>query len=522
MRKIQTISNVSSVILLILLGIQLNAQQSLVDSALALLNKSNTANGLDTLKFYSARQLIRTTVLSDTQISQIEKAAEHFKKDKDEDLCYAIKFVVLVSLSVSDKFKAIDYAKLNIEKLENSPTPRARYLINAFLSALRLPYRNSSRLAEGFQYYTEKLNHYKSDKDSLGLATCYYVLGGFYRNIALYEPAIYNMKKSISFLDSNNLEEERYLDFAVNNGKAGWINNLFILLDYYTQMGEYEKAIEQGKSVLKTAFDYYQAGGKGVTGNGLDLTFGSRHLALAKILYNQLDSVDYYLKLVEIASLKANDKSALAYLLQGRSLYDIKRGAYDEADSLLQQCWKLVNQYQISVVPASGIIEPDYYIALIRIEQKKYTEAITLLLRNMERVKAIRQNVLRDYKLMASLYEKTGDHLNAKEAYKSFINLQDSIAADQAKYRSISFETEQLINDNEIAISKLESANKLSAQSRNFTLGIAALLLILATSIYYRFRSKKKANEVLEKTLTELKSTQSQLIQSDKPEEQLH
>jgi two-component system, NtrC family, sensor kinase len=40
--------------------------------------------------------------------------------------------------------------------------------------------------------------------------------------------------------------------------------------------------------------------------------------------------------------------------------------------------------------------------------------------------------------------------------------------------------------------------------------------LILAGSIYYRFQSKKKANKVLEATLTNLKSTQSQLIQSEK------
>jgi two-component system, NtrC family, sensor kinase len=62
----------------------------------------------------------------------------------------------------------------------------------------------------------------------------------------------------------------------------------------------------------------------------------------------------------------------------------------------------------------------------------------------------------------------------------------------------------------------LESTNKLSAQSRNFTIGIATLLLILAGSIYYRFQSKKKANKVLEKTLADLKSTQTQLIQSEK------
>jgi len=72
------------------------------------------------------------------------------------------------------------------------------------------------------------------------------------------------------------------------------------------------------------------------------------------------------------------------------------------------------------------------------------------------------------------------------------------------------------MNAKELSIAKLQSENKISALSRNFTIGIAALLLILAGSIYYRFQSKKKANTVLEKTLTDLKSTQSQLIQSEK------
>ena len=506
-------------IVMLLFGISVshvNAQKSRVDSAISLLNKSNTAKGLDTLKFNNARQLIRTAVLTDLQINQIDKAADQFKNGKDEDLCYAVKYVVLGSLSVSDKLKAINYGKLNIQKLENSSTPRSKYFCQAFLSLLRLPYRNSSKLSEGFQFYAEKLKQYKMAKDSLGLATCYYVLGGFYRNIGLYEPAMYNMKKSISFLDSSDLKGRNYLDIRINIGKAGWINNGYIISDYYAQMGEYENAIKQGKLIFKTTIDYYKAGGNGYSTTGLRLTYGARNLALAKIMSNKLDSVDYYLRMAESGIETSSDKSGKPYLLQCRAFYNIKRGAYAEADSLLQQCWKLVAQYQIPVAPSAGIIEPHYYLALLRIEEKKYNEAIVLLLRNIERVKIVRQSVLRDYKLLASLYEKTGQELKAKEVYKSFISLQDSISADQSKYRTISFETEQQITDNEIAISKLESENKLSAQSRNFTIGIAALLLILAGSIYYRFQSKKKANAVLEKTLTDLKSTQNQLIQSEK------
>ena len=67
------ISKIIVAAMLFVLGNQLQAQQTLVDSAISLLNRSNTAKGLDTITFNNARQLIRTAVLSDEQINQIEK-----------------------------------------------------------------------------------------------------------------------------------------------------------------------------------------------------------------------------------------------------------------------------------------------------------------------------------------------------------------------------------------------------------------------------------------------------------------
>jgi two-component system NtrC family sensor kinase len=47
-------------------------------------------------------------------------------------------------------------------------------------------------------------------------------------------------------------------------------------------------------------------------------------------------------------------------------------------------------------------------------------------------------------------------------------------------------------------------------------MGIAVLLLLIVAGVYNRFHTKKKANLVLETTLTDLKATQSQLIQAEK------
>jgi signal transduction histidine kinase len=491
------------------------AQQSKVDSIVTLIQKSKTENGLDTISFIAARQLISSATLTDANIIEIEKAARVFKKGADEDLCYVVKYSIFGSLIISDKNKAIEYGLKNLEELETSKTPLHRKLRTTFLGELRLPYRNSSRLPEGLKFFTERLGMYKKNNDSLGIARCYYVLGGFYRTIGLYEPAIYNMKKSISYIDSSFIDPQVIIGNSIFAGKYFWINNMAVLPDYYIQAGNYTEALKFANLAYNQAVAFYKAGyGKNET--RLSLLYSARHVAIAKILLNQLDSVDYFLNIAENSNLNPVNYDALAYIKQIRSLYHIQMGSFDKADSLIQQCWKLVNQFRMSVSPPAGIIEPDYYLALLRIKQNRNNEAIALLLKDIERVKNLRPNVLRDYKLLAGLYEKTGDNVKAKETYKSFISLQDSLLADQAKYRTISFETEQQINEKELSIAKLESQNKITSLSRNFLIGIAALLLLLAGGIYHRFRFKKKANLILEQTLSNLKSTQTQLIQSEK------
>ena len=72
------------------------------------------------------------------------------------------------------------------------------------------------------------------------------------------------------------------------------------------------------------------------------------------------------------------------------------------------------------------------------------------------------------------------------------------------------------MNEKELSIANLESQNKIASLYRNFLIGIAVLLFLFVLGIYQRFRFKKKDNLVLEKTLDDLKSTQSQLIQSEK------
>ncbi len=491
------------------------AQQSNVDSIITLIQKSKTEKGLDTLAFNSARGLITNTVLTDIHINQIENAAEILKNRTDEDLCYVIKVSILGSLTTSDKNKAIDYGRLNLEKLEKSKTPHSKLLRISFLTELRLPYRNSGRLPEGFQFYTETLNRYKKNTDSSFISTCYYVLGGFYRTTGLMDLAIYNMKKSVSYLDTSKTAEKSFFNLQINTGWRRRINNASVVGEYYLQKGDLQESVNYTYPSFKSAMDYYnQFKGDKRTLN--ILLFHARTLAMAKTLQNKTDSVEYFLNISDSAMSFPPNYTGLAYILQLRSLYKMQIGSLSEADSLLQQCWQMIDTHKIGVNTFAGIVAPDYYLALVRIKQDRHNDAIDLLIKDIVRVNNIRLDVLRDYKLLAELYEKTGNKLKAKDTYKAFISLQDSILADQNKYRTISFETEQQMNEKELSIAKLESQNKISSLSRNFSIGIATLLLLIVAGVYNRFRTKKRANLILEETLSNLKSTQSQLIQSEK------
>ena len=498
------------ILFLLLLPALAIAQQSRVDSAINLLNKSNTAKGLDSLSFKAALELISTAVLTDVQINQIEKAALQLKQATDEELCYYIKTSILRSLSTSDKFKAIDYGHQNLKQLEARATSQSKFLYRYFLMLLRVPYRTSSKLAEGFPFYTKQLNQFKLQNDSAAISACYFVLGGFYRTIGLYETAIYHMKNSIRYADSS-ITIYRPFNEGIYEGKQAWINNTGALADFYSLKGNYDAAINYGFTALKKTIDLNKS--LTIKSNSNTLAYYFALWGTAKILANQTDSLDYYFPIADSSVITDEHKVLVA---QTRALYKMHMNHFSEADSLLQYCQKMDKTFAMASGVYSNIIQPDYYLALLRIKQKRYDEAAALILIDMDRVKVIRTNRLRGFKLLAEIYQQTGKAEKANQAYQAFINLKDSILSDQEKFRTISFETEQQINDNEIAISKLESANKLSAQSRNFTIGIAALLLVLAGSIYYRFQSKKKANVVLEETLTDLKSTQSQLIQSEK------
>lgn len=470
----------------------LNAQQSRVDSVIHLLNTSVINEKLDSASFNSALQLLSNTTLSESQVQQIEKTAQQFKIYEKEGWPFIINLRIYNALMKIDVRRAIAYGKLQIERIDKLNFTEAFIYKRRFLEILRLPFRNTNRLEEGIQYYTQKLREYKSRNDSIGISQCYFALGGFYRVSGILDLAIYNMKKSSSYIDTSKY-------------KNVWINNMSVLGFYYYLKGDKAECLKYSGISFRASLN-----------EGTNFNFVARSIARMFLLSNELDSAAYYIKMAKEDSVVASRNDALCSDLQVEALYKIQSGAFDEAEALLKKCSQLIVEKNIPVNPPAGIVAPDYYMALLRIKQNRIDEAIALLARDIERMGNDRLYLLKDYKLMAELYKKIGKNEKAAETYAIFIAMQDSLLADQDHYRTISFEAEQQMNDKEQSIQKLESQNKIATLSRNFLIGIAALLVLLAAGLYNRFLYKRKANIVLEETLANLKSTQTQLIQSEK------
>ena len=467
---------------------QVVAQQTKVDSIILLLHKSINNNKLDSAGFGSILDRISTASLTESQINQIETAAAAYN-DREKEV---IKFEVFNNILNSDPNYAIIYGKLQIGNLEKYNSPEVSHLIGSYLARLRLPFRNSDRLEDGLQYYSKKLSEYKASNDSSLISQCYYVLGGFYSISGITDLAIYNLKKSISYLDT--LEN-----------KVGWLNHMGVLGGEYLTKGDKTECLRYSgiacRAFLKEKYSY---------------SFSALNMARMMLLYNELDSAAYYINKAKEDPVTTKNPAFKCTILQTQALYKLQSGSLDEAEALLKECWELIIEENIPVSTGAGTIAPDYYLAQVRIKQNRLDEAIAFLIRDIERLKNNRLEVIRNYRLMAELYKQTGKGEKAAETYAIFIAKQDSLLAEQGKYRSISFEAEQQMNEKEFSIAKLESKNKISSITKNFLIGITVLVLLIAAGIYHRLYSKKKANEVLEKTLTDLKSTQSQLIHSEK------
>jgi len=310
---------------------------------------------------------------------------------------------------------------------------------------------------------------------------------------------------SITMEQMGNLPKALEMAFKVLQiGKTNQLENkceaaLNAIGETYIILKDYPKALsylQKQKSICET------------NGNIEALAYAKKDMAVAFEEMNQLDSAIYYEQLAiqdfrktgreepqtyetlgNIKMKSGNHTDALNFYQEGLqiSIKNNERRASAEAYNKIATFYKNVNQPDSGIYYARKGFEESQLIS-----QKKTIQEAAALLSELYEQKDTKESLR---------------YLKIADAYKDSLFGAGNIQAIQILV------TQEEEHQKEIAAAKIKYQNQLKQYALFAGLGI---LLLIASILYRNNRQKQKANKVLEDTLTNLKSTQSQLIQSEK------
>jgi signal transduction histidine kinase len=287
----------------------------------------------------------------------------------------------------------------------------------------------------------------------------------------------------------------------------------------YFEMNEYLKALEYAQKVKQLVHSGYFKQEKEVK------KFSNRYLLLMSISYlglNRYDSALYYAQRSHEIALALNQLGYIYILaLNFGNIYS-RIGDYDSA----------FYYYRTSIryAPNDKTDEfvPETYLGMAKLFQQKrqpdsaiYYSKLSLDINQHLKLPA---EELKGTSLLNELYAQKN---NIDSAYKYLVKtntLKDSLY-NQEKLRQVqNLQFNEILRLQQLEQERKEAKQRYETRAKVFSLvGGLVILLLIAFLLYRNNKHKQKTNvllqyknEEIQKTLQELKSTQSQLIQSEK------
>jgi two-component system NtrC family sensor kinase len=300
-------------------------------------------------------------------------------------------------------------------------------------------------------------------------------------------------------------KDDEFADNASKFRRAITLGVFHQLGNIYLIVGDKEKAIEYFKKEIQIAFEI-NAKSFGITSN---TAIGSIFLEM-----DQLDSAFIYSKRA-LENINLYHRWVMYEGIVLNNIGDIyfRKGLMDSAKYYFQTAIT-VNRKQSNV---AGEIESNNSLARLYEKQKQpdsmlcYASAALHLASQLKSEKTIAissEQVALAWKMLGNTDTALTYFIISKKVGDS---LQKNINDKLLQFQNQNFE-DQVRLENE-AQQSVAVKNKIRTTALLVGLG---LLSILAVVFYRNNRQKQKANKVLETTLSNLKSTQSQLIQSEK------
>ncbi|HRX96485.1 MAG TPA: tetratricopeptide repeat protein [Bacteroidales bacterium] len=343
--------------------------------------------------------------------------------------------------------------------------------------------------------------------DKLGTASLYNNIGNIYAGLGNYPAALQNLLAALK------IKEE----IGSKRSIANSYNNIGII---YWNQGDYAEALKFHAVALTIREEIGDKYGIASSYNNTSLVYESQR--------NYDLALQYNYKSLKISE-EINDQEGIATSYNNIGNIYMHQGKYAEA--LKHHFIALKIEEEIG--DKDGLSDSNISIGKIYMKQGKNDEASIHLNKGLSIAREIGSlEYIRDaYSNLSQLDSLDGNYKKALEHYKLYVNYKDSLFNEE-NTRKIVQSKMQYEFDKKETLAKAEQDKKdAEAKRARFQqyLIIAVLIFILltvggiATTQFRLNKQKKKANvllrqqkQKLESTLSELKSTQAQLIQSEK------
>ncbi len=267
----------------------------------------------------------------------------------------------------------------------------------------------------------------------------------------------------------------------------------------YTELKNYNKAVGLFFSALKIDSGINNKAGEAIAYNNLGMVYQYMNNADSALYYNRKAfaalndykpmAAELYRIRGDIEAMRDNKDSAFIYYQQGIQI-GLKSNDYRNNSftySNLAALYKQMNHADSSIY---------YALKGVELGQKS----------------SFKKGILLSANLLAQLYDST-DPSKSLYYYKMATAVKDSLFGAGNVQAIQAMVTKEEARQKEIELAKTMYQNKL--KQYGLLVGLS-VLGIIAFILYHNNRQKQKANKLLQTTLDNLKSTQAQLIQSEK------
>ncbi len=407
-----------------------------------------------------------------------EKAVELLLKNSESNIRINIK-------------KASEYARRAVDialKNRNYAQVAQGRLLLAKAYSLAGNYKHAIELVDSTNKY------FKSQHDSLGIASAYHLLGQIYTRIGEFKKAMDNVQEAMALYNLLKNQEKIAEMYKETGNIYFYFGESAIALDFYQKSLLLSQQLKDKEGIAKTSNNMGR-------------------------LYSELG--DYKLALEYLnksLSYKGNEEDEVSHantLLNIGTVYQ-KMGDYQQSLKYFEQSKKLY----LSVGYSEGIANSLFNLGKTYFQLKRFNQALAMY----EEARAIAKRtdsnriLLLISKEMAETFSTLGDYRRSYQFFKEYDELREIVHREDKGKLLLEFEARYQIDAKQKEIELLSKEKELSVSEKKkvkILFAFAAILVLFLMSLIYfvysRFRFKSKINRELVKEINHRKKVEATL-----------